>query len=151
MKKIIFILCTVLANNSFADDQKDNYIDTYHCGLMEDITRSIYKDRQNGLKPAEIEKKTRVFREKVYETFKKDADATTDKETASKILYAGELWANALSNYRTVELQAAFLDPIQPTQKLKDKVIAKASEEAYLRCVTTASEAFYNEHKNIVK
>ncbi|ELW77024.1 hypothetical protein ACINWC743_A0627 [Acinetobacter sp. WC-743] len=87
---------------------------------------------------SEISDKVIQALSEVKNNIEKQADETNDNEKKAKIFEIADQYTKALKAYGLVAVQEVFLEPIKPTQQLKDKAIKDYTNEQYLACLENA-------------
>lgn len=135
MKKIIFILCTVLTTSSFAKSDIESI--TESCKLLGALAEATQVLRQRGMNASDVADK--IF-EVTSNYNKQQIDETLDKEKIEKSKEFAIRYKESLDSYTLVIVQEAFLVPIQSNKDLKKKVIDEFANEHYLSCLLQISE-----------
>lgn len=138
MKKIFFILCIVSSSTTFANTYSDPDSTSNSCKYISELAKSIQTLRQRGMNASEISDKVIQTLSEVKTNIEKQADETNDNEKKAKIFEFADKYTKSLKSYGLVLVQEVFLDPIKPTQQLKDKAIKDYTNEKYLNCLDTA-------------
>ncbi|MBJ8445880.1 hypothetical protein [Acinetobacter bereziniae] len=138
MKKIIFIFCIVSSSTTFANTYSDPDSTSNSCKYISELAKSIQTLRQRGMTASEISDKVIQALSEVKNNIEKQADETNDNEKKAKIFEIADQYTKALKAYGLVAVQEVFLEPIKPTQQLKDKAIKDYTNEQYLACLENA-------------
>jgi hypothetical protein len=138
MKKIFFIFCIVSSSTTFANTYSDPDSTSNSCKYISELAKSIQTLRQRGMTASEISDKVIQALSEVKNNIEKQADETNDNEKKAKIFKIADQYTKALKAYGLVAVQEVFLEPIKPTQQLKDKAIKDYTNEQYLACLENA-------------
>lgn len=138
MKKIFFIFCIVSSSTTFANTYSNPDSTSNSCKYISELAKSIQTLRQRGMTASEISDKVIQALSEVKNNIEKQADETNDNEKKAKIFEIADQYTKALKAYGLVAVQEVFLEPIKPTQQLKDKAIKDYTNEQYLACLENA-------------
>lgn len=135
MKKILFVLWSILSTYSFADtDAEISHGTCKTHAAMAEATQSL---RQSGMQASDVTEKLLEVSKMGFMSLNQQIDEKFNKNKAAELKNITDNYKKVMDDQALILVQQAFEIPIQPNKELKNKVIEKFANDNYLWCLST--------------
>lgn len=135
MKKILFVLWSILSTYSFADT--DAEISHGTCKTHAAMAEATQLLRQSGMQASDVTEKLLEVSKMGFMSLNQQIDEKFDKNKAGELKNIKDNYKKVMDDQALILVQQAFEIPIQPNKELKNKVIEKFANDNYLWCLST--------------